>query len=98
MHTEGPVNKHKPHLTQTMAVRSLLHWGPLIALGIILTLAVSTLYIVFWALPPPSAWMLVYMSMWATLVVIILVAFFRAMYTGPGTVPLGWVRCPESSP
>ncbi len=75
-----------------MAVRSVLHWGPLVALTIIVTLAFSTVYILAYGYREIPFAMRVNAAVWAVLVCIVLYNFFMAMYTGPGAVPQGWVR------
>eukprot|EP00047_Mylnosiga_fluctuans_P015244 m.44631 g.44631 ORF g.44631 m.44631 type:complete len:370 (+) comp5835_c0_seq2:35-1144(+) len=69
---------------------SVLHWGPLIALTIILGLSSSTIYIVSVGYPGLTAMQWVFMFVWAAIVVGILTSFFLAVYTGPGFVPRGW--------
>ena len=75
-----------------MAVRTVLQWGPLVALAIILGLGAATVFIIQTGFRTTSLAERVYFGVWAALVSIVLHAFFRAVHTGPGFVPKDWVR------
>jgi hypothetical protein len=73
-----------------MAVRSIWHWGPLVALTIIVTLFISTIYFIL-EIPQKGALFQGYLFVWAFMVCGILYSFFKAIYTGAGAVPQNWV-------
>ena len=67
--------------------QSVLHWGPLVALAIIVAITTATTQC---ALALPPRWALA--APFLVIVGGILYCFFRAIYAGAGTVPRGWVR------
>ena len=72
----------------------ICHWGPLIAITIILTVTMSSTYsaLQLWSLPPSIVRYFRkthFFLMYAWLVPIFW-NFFKAM-RGPGFVPLGWI-------
>ena len=70
--------------------RRFLHWGPIIALGIIAFLFVcAVLADIIWY--PPDTWIGVFhLACFCSWVVLILRNFFKAVLDGPGYVPVGW--------
>lgn len=71
--------------------RQVLHWGPLLALSVILTISVvSVKCMVMWWPPFESTGGLVHMLTFLSWVFLTLYNYFLAMMRGPGFVPLGW--------
>jgi len=70
--------------------RRFLHWGPIIALGIIAFLFVcAVLADIIWY--PPDTWIGVFhLACFCSWVVLILRNFFKAVLDGPGYIPVGW--------
>ena len=69
----------------------LIHWGPLIALGIISS--VSTMAIqcdLMWWPPTSSVWAALNLIVFLSWIMLTLNNFFNACFVGPGFVPLGW--------
>lgn len=72
----------------------ICHWGPLIAISIIVTVSLSSTYsaLQLWSLPPSIVRYFRrthFFLMYAWLIPIFW-SFFKAM-RGPGFVPLGWI-------
>ena len=72
--------------------RSILHWGPVVALTIIATLASATVYILAIGSRELSTTMRVNAIVWVLVVAVLLYNFFMAVYIGAGAVPLNWVK------
>lgn len=72
-------------------LRRLCHWGPIIALGVIIICSiVAVLDSVLWYWPldtPGGSLNFLTLINWT---VMILYNYFNAMFIGPGFVPLGW--------
>ena len=75
-----------------MGVRSIWHWGPLTALGIVGVVFYATIEALRVGIYDGSVSMTILTSIWGLCTVGLLYNFFKALYTGPGTLPLGWVR------
>ena len=74
-----------------MAKGSLLHWGPLIALSIIATLFIGSIYssLVWWP-PVNDVSGIVNICLLVVFLLCILFNFIKAAWVGPGHVPLQW--------
>lgn len=71
-------------------IRRLLHWGPIIALSIIIFLFSCTLIANLSWYPPNSSLGLLHLAIFCSWVFMILREFFKAAFDGPGYVPIGW--------
>ena len=71
--------------------QSILHWGPLTALFLITILVISTTYCSVQLYPVNFLQGTLLLVGWWLWVALILFFFFKAMYTGAGKLPLGWV-------
>eukprot|EP00051_Salpingoeca_urceolata_P029574 m.490306 g.490306 ORF g.490306 m.490306 type:complete len:368 (+) comp27808_c0_seq1:218-1321(+) len=69
--------------------QSVLHWGPVTALSIIVFLFFNTLYVSPFALWGSTHGKFLFV-LWATMVVVLLWSYLNAIYRGPGAVPPGW--------
>jgi len=90
----GACLSSEPRTVHESWLRRLGHWGPIIALTIILTVTLSSTYcaLQLWSLPVSvvsymRGFHFCLMYMW---LVPIFWNFFKAMKRGPGYVPLGW--------
>lgn len=74
-------------------MRSVCNWGPLIAIGIIVVVSVSSTYsaLQLWSLPESVVWYFRGTQFWMMYLWLIPIFwnFFQAM-RGPGYVPFGW--------
>jgi len=69
----------------------ILHWGPLVATGIIKWVSCTTLYCgSMWWPPADSLGGLLYMLIFLSFAGMTMYHFLSAMYDGPGYLPLGW--------
>ena len=79
------------HRPDPSVLRRLCHWGPLLALSVILVVSCAALLdSLLWLWPLGSAgalWNLMALIGWT---VLILYHYLRALVVGPGRVPTGW--------
>lgn len=74
-----------------MSSGSIIHWGPLFALAIIISLFVSGTYCtLIWFPPWSSTGGLVHFTVYVTWAVLIMNSFLKSAWLGPGFVPLKW--------
>uniref|UniRef100_A0A803JL26 Palmitoyltransferase n=1 Tax=Xenopus tropicalis TaxID=8364 RepID=A0A803JL26_XENTR len=72
-------------------LKRLLHWGPIIALGVIIICSIMAILdsiLWYWPLDTPGG-SLNFLTL-VNWTVMILYNYFNAMFIGPGFVPLGW--------
>ena len=74
-----------------MAKGSLFHWGPLVALSIIFTLFIGSIYssLVWWP-PNDTTSGVINIGLLVVFLVCILFNFIKAAWVGPGYVPHQW--------
>jgi palmitoyltransferase len=71
--------------------RGVCHWGPILALSIIITLFVTGLYAMTLVYPPwRSFGSMLQLCIYLTWLFLILMNFLKAIWLGPGYVPLKW--------
>lgn len=78
-------------LISFMMSAGICHWGPLLALSIIITLFLCGLYCTLLWFPP---WMsiasAIHLAFFLTWMFLIMNYFLKSIYLGPGYLPLGW--------
>lgn len=79
-------------------VRRLCHWGPLVALSVVIVCSATAIAdAVLWYWPLDTAGGSVNFIMLLNWTVMILYNYFNAMFVGPGYVPLGWTPVSAAS-
>ncbi|XP_020612060.1 palmitoyltransferase ZDHHC6-like [Orbicella faveolata] len=69
----------------------ICHWGPLVALSIIITLFLCGLYCtLLWFPPWTSIASVIHLAFFLTWMFLIMNYFLKSIYLGPGHLPLGW--------
>ncbi|EDV25607.1 uncharacterized protein TRIADDRAFT_55884 [Trichoplax adhaerens] len=70
--------------------RTVCHWGPLIAISVILAITSSTIYcsLLWWPIHTQGG--IINLTLFLSWVVATFYNFFRAIHLGPGYVPEGW--------
>lgn len=72
-------------------VRRLCHWGPIIALSVIIICSImAVLDSILWYWPLDTTGGSINFIMLINWTVLILYNYFNAMFVGPGYIPLGW--------
>lgn len=72
-------------------VRRLCHWGPIIALSVIIICSImAVLDSILWYWPLDTTGGSINFLMLINWTVLILYNYFNAMFVGPGYIPLGW--------
>lgn len=79
------------HPSEKSFIRRIFHWGPLITISIVTTIAFSTLVCLLdWWPPFRTVWGFVNLAVFLTWVALLLTNFFSAAHLGPGYVPFRW--------
>lgn len=69
----------------------ICHWGPLLALSIIITLFLCGLYCtLLWFPPWTSIASAIHLAFFLSWMFLIMNYFLKSIYLGPGYLPLGW--------
>lgn len=74
-----------------VTARSICHWGPFLALSIIITLFLCGLYCnLLWFPPWTSIAGAIHVTVFVLWVVLIINYFLKSVWLGPGYLPLRW--------
>ncbi len=74
-------------------MQTVFHYGPVLALTVISIITTSTIHATLWLAPPSeSTHGALNLAIFLAFVLIIVFSFLRAIYTGAGASPRGWVR------
>ena len=69
----------------------ICHWGPLVALSIIITLFLAGLYCtLLWFPPWTSVASVIHVAVFISWLALIMNYFLKSIWLGPGYLPLGW--------
>lgn len=75
----------------TMGLSRILHWGPMVAIGIIKWVSLTTVYCsTMWWPPADSLGGFLFLSGFLLFAGLTMFHFLSAMVDGPGYLPLGW--------
>jgi len=81
-----------------MGLSRVLHWGPLVAIGIIKWVSLATIYCsTMWWPPAASLGGLAFLAAFLALAGLTMYHFLSAMVDGPGYLPLGWTPAQGSA-